>query len=278
MDILFVITAGTSSHAAACLADSLIWATPELSTTTVLVDRHKLFTAEDGVRNVVQPEAGVGEAFDAACGLKWAADNGVTYRYAMLLQDNCMVLSSGFASFLVAKVESSPLSVLGKQGAGVSAVAWSEAKTRLFDWGVPMGVWEEPPPVLSPGFLLLSADFVNLLRSKDLLLPANSAAWPCGYGAFLSWTAHLLGYYVVSWGLPHRPLPPLYVDGESPSLPAPNTLREDFGVFWPADRVPGYALSLLNEMYRQHRGEPPAFAVPTLRPEVTGPDLQNIAE
>ena len=274
VDVLFVVVAGHSREAAVNTAEALQWSSPELSTAVVIADAGNVFNESDGWYTVRSSDA----KFSAAQAIVSAINDGFVFEYVMIVDDRCLIISSGFVSFLVDKVRGQPLSVLGKRCSPVSPDAWTRSQTLLFQSGVPTSVWEEPPPALSDGLLLLSSDFVRSLLDRQLLVPAVAQDWPASYGAFLSWTAHMLGYHVLSWGTPHRMLPPLYLDDDSPTLPAPSALNEGFGVLWPATRVPGYSFTALQELCRQHRGCAPQFDVPRVRPEVTGPDIRNIAE
>lgn len=189
--------------------------------------------------------------------LAQAVEKHEPWQFAVLLSDNCLVLSPGLDRYFAEPIQRDGVGLIGV-GLGHRYVReWQEAQTWLFSQGLRTADRETPPASLSDDILILSGRFVGQLLQSGLLDERHRASWPGTYGCYLSWICWLMGFHVVQWGCDVKPLPPLYAT-TSPrnGLTPPQLLRSDFLIYSPAGRVLSYSESELREIYKQQRGEP----------------------
>jgi hypothetical protein len=277
VDTLFVISSARGQYALNDLISSIRWACPSGSTYTVAVDEtgdldtlsadgeYKLLSVD------VPKEADSG--FKRAAGLKWAIDQGISYKQVVMLDDSCLVMGQPFDAFLSDQLTKDGVGLLGvRDTVGNHEKAFHQNTTLLYEWQVPnQQQLEIAPPVLCDAFLALSARFVGALYQKNLLTPDACERWDGTFGSYLSWLCTMTGFFMVSWGSADKSLPPFHVS-HGGNQPSPTVLAQRFLVFSSVRDVLGYGESDLRELFKRQRGEP-SREVPPFSPVVTGPGL-----
>ncbi len=279
VDTLFVISSHRGDYVITDMRAAIAANTNNRGVFTVVVDETGSLgtSASDSnwaiIKSPLPVEAACG--FHRAAGLKWAIDAGMAHRQVIFLDDTCLLTAPGLDEFFTKHTQRDGVGVIGVGTRSGSASAWEQGRAQLFEWHVNTDGWEKAPPVLCDDILILSGPFAGRLYTEGLLTPPGCERW-LGYGAYLSWVAHMLGFYVVSWGLDTKPLPPLYVShGQGQYLPAPHLLRSEFLAFSPITKLLSYSESDIRELYKQQRGEP-ARDVVKLQPLVTGPENRDV--
>jgi|GEM_PF-6637919 len=199
---------------------------------------------------------GTDEGFMRGYGLWWAMDRGIQFRQAILMSATCLIVARGLDAWCAERLRRTDLGLMGVQAWTNYADAYKRSLGLLAEWGVPFENWDCATEVLSSSFLCLSASFADLLFGRGWLFPERCEAWPANYGAFLSWTAQMFGYYKLACGHVNSPCPPLYValDTSVPvDHPAPMILHESFKLYCPVDRVRGYSEEEVRRIYAARR-------------------------
>lgn len=279
VDTLFVISSKQGNYQLDDLLSAINWTCTGGPHFTVIVDETGCLTKQSvadryQVLHTDLPEE-TPSGFHRAAGLKWAIDQGITYRQVIMLADTCLIMTKTLDAFFLGHTQTDGIGVIGVRSQDAAETAWRLAQNLLFEWNLPVSGWERAPVSLCDDVLVMAGRFVGLLYQRRLLVPEGCSRWPGTYGSYLSWASHLLGMYVVSWGFETKSLPPLYVNPRGVSLPPPHLLGQKFLLYSPVNRVLSYSEADLREMYKQQRGET-AREVQRLQPVVTGPDNRDV--
>ena len=280
VDTLFVISSSRGEYVLNDMLSMIHWSATGGSFFTVVVDQTASLQSLDApgkyqiLHSDVPRHAPAG--FHRAAGLKWAIDQGFTYRQVIMLSDVCLLMTQTIDSFFKQHLEKEQLGVIGVRATRTYENVWTQARTQLFEWGVPVAAWERPPISLCEDLLIMTPRFVAAMYQQNVLLPSGAAEWPADYGCYVSWICHMLGFYAVSWGFETKQLPPLYISHSMVQcLPAPHLFGQRMLAFAPIDKVTGYSESDIRELYKQQRGER-GRDLPKHQPIATGPEQSDV--
>lgn len=280
VDTLFVISSAKGQYALNDMLSMIHWSATGGSSFTVAVDQTASIESLDaqGKYQILHSDvpAHAPAGFHRAAGLKWAIDQGIAYRQVIMLSDVCLLMTQTIDTFFKEHIEKEQIGVIAVRASRTYENVWMQARTQLFERGVPIASWERPPICLCEDLMILTPRFVAAMYQQNVLLPEGAANWPADYGCYVSWICHMLGFYAVSWGYETKQLPPLYISHSSVQcLPAPHLFGQRMLAFAPIDKVSGYSESDIRELYRQQRGER-GRELPKHQPVATGPEQSDV--
>ena len=186
--------------------------------------------------------------FKLLAALSTLIHKGLQCKLIVLLDDSTLLYRPGVDSWAMSQLHKYDAGLLGV-ASETSYAGWFTDCLGFFDqWGLPYTFHEVGERPVAEGVYFLSAKFANELFARGLMPPIGWQEWPITAGAFLSWTAQMLGYPQISWGTQDRPRAPLFVDAAvSRRLPAPSTIAEQFSLHSSIRRVRGYSETEIRE-------------------------------
>ncbi len=174
----------------------------------------------------------VAGGFLRANGAQWAVDRGITFRQLISMDIDCLPIGKGLDAWCLARLENTPTALVGVYD-GTDCDAYRRCAAALSQWGVPYENWDTAPAALATPFLCFSSAFVDVLFGRGWLYPPDCYDWPASYGAFVSWTAKMMGYSILACGHVDQPHPPFYVapSGGPRRHPSPLILSSEFKLY-----------------------------------------------
>lgn len=272
VDTLFVISSARGAYALDDIVSGIEMFNPSGSYLIVIVDEVGQITAIGSERCRLvhaDPAQELQPGFKRAQGLLWAIEQGVAYKQVIMLDDSCLVRGGPLGDFWLEQLQDG-VGVIGVGDTLGRQRAWSLSTDLFYEWQLPHQAFERPPIALADAFLVLHPQFVGVLYQKNLLLPAGADRWCTSYGAYISWVAQMLNFYVVAWGYTNKTLPPLFVWPADTTVPAPQIIADRFMIFSPVGSVSGYSESDIRELFKRQRGEP-SREIPPFKPVTYGP-------
>ncbi len=195
-------------------------------------------------------------------GLEHALANGISFKAALCLDDDSIIIGRGIDRWGLDRVGNGGADLLGVADRVSYQSQWERMRPLMEEW-VPEALGFLPhPQTIFYCACWMSREFCEELGDRRLLIPKGYERWPSWPDVYISWMAQVLGFHTEWHGSMDKPAPPLYCNHRNTMehSPQPWILHQDFAIYHSASAVHEVAEPSVRTYYAMRRRAEPKLA------------------
>ena len=243
--------------------DSIFWGIESSVKLIIVNDGKRDFDFFDERIKVIRPKGTLHNAgkvgFKVNEGFLWAMENNIYFEWAMVLDDDALILNKGIDHFVFEKFEDKDVGMIAVKDDVLANIAYSKTDkkdtyTKLVKQWLGCKDFSLPKEF---AFYAVNFQSYSLIRSfyENNLLTPDKEVWPYPCETFQTIFTDLLGYKILFHGqYPDNLLPPLYVMHHgSVTPPDPRKISNEFLIHHSIRKVKGVKEEDIRAYYRKIR-------------------------